>query len=255
MILPLGYHETAISPKASRNAEAYWSFTADETGESIVLPDGRCDVILRFNIYSSAMPVPIITGPATRPYTVHYEPGESWLGVRLRPYQGSLLWSKDISAAPDKVLRQDEALQLMPALSGIHGSRLTEASLAHALQQSPSMSRDYQGHQKVLDALDFIHLGGGRLRIENLAELVGCSSRHLNRMFRTTVGLSVKTYGQLMQFHRALTLIKNQHMPLATAAFEAGYTDHAHLTRSFRRFGDFSPSKLPDGLSQPGIFT
>lgn len=260
MIIPLGYQETAVSPnlnssKASRNVEAYWSFTALDTGESIVLPDGRCDVILRFNIHSTTPPVPIITGPATRAYTVLYKPGDSWLGVRLRPCHGSLLWGKDITDAADKVLRQEEALAVMPTLAKLHRGGLSETALASAVEQCSAFSQAYQINEKLMEALDLVHLSAGRLRIENLAELVGCSSRHLNRMFQMAVGLSVKTYGQLVQFHRALSLISNQNMPITTAALEAGYTDHAHLSRSFKRFGGFSPSKLPDGLSQPGVLS
>lgn len=254
-MIPLGYQETAISPKASRNIEAYWSFTAIDSGQSIVLPDGRCDIILRFNIHNKTPAIPIITGPATRAYTVDYTRGDSWLGVRLRPCHASLLWHAGIKNAADKVLRHDDALALIPALAKIQGRKLSEAALAQVLKQSGLFSNDDHRNKKLLDALDLIHLSGGRLRIENLAERVSYSSRHLNRLFQSTVGLSVKTYGQLVQFHRALTLIKDQKIPITTAAFEAGYTDHAHLNRAFQRFGGFSPSRLPSGLSQPGFFT
>jgi hypothetical protein len=36
ILIPIGYQETIVTPKASRSVEAYWSFTADKPGQSLV---------------------------------------------------------------------------------------------------------------------------------------------------------------------------------------------------------------------------
>lgn len=103
-------------------------------------------------------------------------------------------------------------------------------------------------------ALDTIHFSGGRIRVDRLADTVGCSSRHLNRLFRANVGLGCKIYIQLAQFHRTLRLVGSEGISLTDAAFEGGYADHAHMTRAFRSFGGFAPTSIPENLTLPTVF-
>ncbi|WP_420809871.1 helix-turn-helix domain-containing protein [Donghicola eburneus] len=107
---------------------------------------------------------------------------------------------------------------------------------------------------KLTHAIDVIHSTGGRVRVENLSCIVGCSPRHLNRLFCGNVGVRVKSYIQLAQFHRTLRLICSGGITLSQAAYEGGYADHAHMTRAFQAFGGFSPSAIPENLHLPGVF-
>jgi AraC-like DNA-binding protein len=230
--------------------EAYWSFTAEKAGRSLVLPDGRCDIILHYNTHKSDAPVPIITGPATWAYAVEYEIGDCWLGIRLRPDNGCALWANGITQAADAVLSGPEALALLPRLSALNRGYPTITDLAETVGIIATALINH----RISRALGALHTSGGRIQIEKLAEFVGCTPRHLNRIFRAHIGLNAKTYAQLVQFHRTLGLIQREHLPIAGAAFEGGYADHAHLTRAFRRFGGFTPSGIPDELSLPALF-
>lgn len=246
--IPSVYQETLVTPKASRAVEAYWSFTARQAGRSIVLPDGRCDIMLRDNIHRPETPVAIVTGPATRAYTVTYDRGDRWLGLRMRPGNGVALWQDQIAQASDRVLRGPDSYTLVPALATLVRNSVTLDDLTKLLPQSP---RD---ETPVDRAIDTLHAAGGRIRIYALARLIGCTPRHLNRMFRSAVGLSPKTYAQLVQFHRALRLIKTSRQSITGSAFEGGYADHAHLTRACQRYGGFVPSCVPSDLTLPTLF-
>lgn len=254
MPIPFGYRETIITPKVSRNMEAFWSFKATKKGHSIILPDGRCDLILRYNMQNINELIPIVTGPATRPFTVNFVEGDSWLGVRLRPGFGRLLWQNELREAADKTIRGDEALLLVPELSKLDRTSDLDSFLTKVIVKRVSHFSNSYKDEYTLPALNMLHMSGGRLGLEQLAMYVGCSSRHLNRLFKISVGLQVKTYAQLVQFHRTLALVQKERMPISAAAFEGGYSDHAHLTRSFRRFGDIVPSKIPDALTLPKLF-
>lgn len=248
MPLPPGYHEQRVSPKASRGVEALWTFTAEHAGRSVVLPDGRCDVILRDSLRSEAPAVVIVTGPATRPYIVSFEVGDRWRGVRLRPGGGAAVWAAALPEAVDVARRGPAALALIPELGEGPASlsRLTEA-LAHRLSAPPD--------PVVTRAVDVLHAAGGRVRVARLAPMIGCTARHLNRVFRSQIGLPVKTYASLVQFHRTLRLIEQEGLSLPDAAAEGGYADQPHLSRAFRRFGGFAPGRRPEGLTLPGLFS
>jgi AraC-like DNA-binding protein len=226
-----------------------WSFAARTSGSTVVLPDGRCDIIVRNHACTPDEVTPIITGPATQPYRVNYDTGDQWFGIRLRPEYGAALWQGDLGNAPDSVLRGPEALDRLPSLSALHGAALTLDALAHITPAHTWPDFD----PRLTRAIEILHASGGRLRIDALAKFVACTTRHLNRLFRRNVGLSAKTYAQLIQFHRTLKLITNGNVTIIAAAFEGGYSDHAHMARTFRRFGGFTPSGIPTDLSLPDI--
>lgn len=226
-----------------------WSFAARTSGSAVVLPDGRCDIIVRNHSLTPDQITPIITGPATQPYRVDYKTGDQWFGIRLRPEHGAALWQGNLGNAPDIVLRGGEALDRLPSLAVLRGSDPTLDALAHIVHAQTWPEVD----PRLTRAIDILHASGGRLRIEALAKFVACTARHLNRLFRRNVGLSAKTYAQLIQFHRTLNLITNGNVPIIAAAFEGGYADHAHMARTFRRFGGFPPSSIPTDLSLPAI--
>lgn len=215
-----------------------------------MLPDGRCDIILRYHAHRPDAVIPIITGPATQAYTVEYEAGDCWLGVRMRPDNGDALWGRDVTDAADTVLRGPEALTRLPELAALNTRTLTVSDLA-AVVPSLTMCR---ANQRTRRALTMLHTSGGRMKVEKLAAFVGCTTRQLHRIFRHSNGLSVKTYAQLVQFHRTLRLIRQEQLSISAAAFEGGYADHAHLTRAFRRFGGFAPSDMPKALALPKLF-
>jgi len=226
-----------------------WSFAARTSGSAVVLPDGRSDIIVRNHASTPDEITPIITGPATQPYRVDYDTGDQWFGIRLRPEHGAALWKINLGHAPDSVLKGPQAMGRLPSLASLNGAALTLDALANIISAQTWSDVD----PRLTRAIDILHASGGRLRIEALAKFVACTARHLNRLFRRNVGLSAKTYAQLIQFHRTLKLITHGNVPIIAAAFEGGYSDHAHMTRTFRRFGGFTPSGIPKDLSLPNI--
>ncbi|TCN34357.1 helix-turn-helix protein [Shinella granuli] len=72
------------------------------------------------------------------------------------------------------------------------------------------------------------------------------STRTVQRIVRDATGLSPKSYARILQFHRALRLLRDHHMRPSEAASEAGYADQAHMTHALRDFGGLSPARLAD---------
>jgi AraC-like DNA-binding protein len=102
------------------------------------------------------------------------------------------------------------------------------------------------GLPSLLAAIDSIHLSGGRLKVSDLAALHHMSERTMRRHFMTDVGLAPKQYARVVQFHRALRLRLDVGLDLMSASLEAGYSDQAHMTRAFAKFGGFGPASIPE---------
>jgi AraC-like DNA-binding protein len=81
--------------------------------------------------------------------------------------------------------------------------------------------------------------------VNEVAEDLGVSERHLRRLFREAVGLSPKNFAMLARFHRALRAARLEtHDGWASIASAAGYYDQAHLISDFRRIAGVTPQVL-----------
>lgn len=87
----------------------------------------------------------------------------------------------------------------------------------------------------------------GRISMDALAGHVALSPRQLRTEFTREFGLGPKSAARLARFEAALATIAGivhagRTPDLAGVAADAGYADHAHLTREFRRFAGATPS-------------
>jgi AraC-like DNA-binding protein len=90
-----------------------------------------------------------------------------------------------------------------------------------------------------------MHLSGGRISIQEIAQSLAMNKRTLYRSFTNFVGLPPKTFLSILRFHRALRLLKSNKMNITNTAFEAGYSDQSHMNKDFKKLGGFTPSNMP----------
>jgi AraC-like DNA-binding protein len=89
-----------------------------------------------------------------------------------------------------------------------------------------------------------LELSGGRARVGDLSERLGWAPRRLIDGFSAHVGVTPKTAGRILRFHRATRFLRetDAQAPIARIASECGYTDQAHMTREFREFAGKTPA-------------
>jgi len=93
------------------------------------------------------------------------------------------------------------------------------------------------------DAVAAIRSSQGREPVERLARRLGVSRRHLNRVFRSTVGLGPKRFAELERFQAAMRA-RALGWSWADVAASCGYHDQAHLIRSWHEITGESPGRL-----------
>ncbi|MDT5253082.1 MAG: hypothetical protein QOH07_2033 [Mycobacterium sp.] len=79
------------------------------------------------------------------------------------------------------------------------------------------------------------------IRMADLRDLVGVSTKRLIALFRNEVGLSPKAYARIRRFQAALRLLTAGFAGGARVAAEVGYFDQAHFVREFRSFTGMTP--------------
>ncbi|MGE6717499.1 helix-turn-helix domain-containing protein [Peribacillus frigoritolerans] len=83
----------------------------------------------------------------------------------------------------------------------------------------------------------------GTIRINDLAQDVILSRRQFGRKFTERIGISPKTFSQIVQFQYAINLA-NEKNKFVDIAFEAGYTDQSHFIKEFRKHTASTPSEF-----------
>lgn len=234
-----------------RGIEAVWMSVADKASAHRVLPDGRCDIILRFSAKQSPINriTVVVTGPTTRHYDVAVEPGMGFAGIRLRPGFFHTILGLSPVALRDRNLVGEAAIRACPALGDLCAEATSPEDLPGRLVAFVQHSIEL-GHAlppvQTMRILSALHASGGRLPVQDIARMQGISTRTVQRIVRDATGLPPKSYARIVQFHRALRLLRDHHMRPSEAASEAGYADQAHMTHALRDFGGFSPARLAD---------
>ncbi len=235
-------------PLARRHhpVETLWTYRAVRDETSLILPDGRADVILRCRIQDDGACdgiLPVLTGPATRPQVVPILAGDGFVGIRLRPGHAGMGGPAD--ELRDRRFVGEDAILRIPSLAAVPKRTTDIRELADALLHASWQSLAPEPPAHVEAALDRLHLSGGRLRTAALTSALGIGARRMHRAFTRHVGMPPQSYAGVIRFQRAARLAARGLTP-SQAAAECGYADQPHMTRAFRRYGGFTPNRMPD---------
>jgi AraC-like DNA-binding protein len=249
--MPSRYTELSTGTDVHSGFEAVWVSLSDRTGPYRVLPDGRCDIILRFDGREQPFTAirPVVTGPTTRFYDIMLEPGAGFVGIRLRPgFFEQILGFSPLSLSNGNLIGADVLVRI-PELAALCVPAWNHAVLAErlvAFVRTRSNAKPFLASSVGQSLISAFHVAGGRLRISEAAAMHGVSERTARRVLVRSTGLAPKAFAAILQFQRALRLLRDHHLSPADAAIEAGYADQLHMNRVFRRMGGFSPARLPD---------
>lgn len=72
------------------------------------------------------------------------------------------------------------------------------------------------------------------IAINSIAEAIGVPLRQIERGFRKELGVSPSTFYRNMRLERARWLLHHSGLSITQTAFECGFADTSHLTRSFK---------------------
>ncbi|MDF2645818.1 MAG: hypothetical protein K0Q73_1623 [Paenibacillus sp.] len=80
------------------------------------------------------------------------------------------------------------------------------------------------------------------LRIEQLAEQLGYSSTHCNRVFHKAYGISPRQYVSMIKLRKAKLLLMNPALSIEQISEQLGYRDLSQFSKQFKRWTNMSPT-------------
>jgi AraC-like DNA-binding protein len=154
-------------------------------------------------------------------------------------------------------------LQAMSALSADKSDRLaseeTALGLVQAIVSDFDLSREDAhvpmiARQRVQRARAFIaSRPEADHSLDAVAAAAACSPFHLARLFKRQTGMTIRGYRLRLRLATALHYLADGATDLTGVAIRAGFSDHSHMTASFRKVFGSTPSALREKLRSRGL--
>ncbi|MDR0385355.1 MAG: helix-turn-helix domain-containing protein [Prevotellaceae bacterium] len=243
------YQEHRPDIRLSSLIETYWSATGLTENEKTVkiLPDGCVDIIFTLDRTAGRV-CPDIVGTMTRFLEVKYSTSVHMFGIRFKPAGITAFTRNPVEEFTDRSVEiafvetlLDKSFYETPA-----GNKPVTEIITHIdgylLRQLPRL---YCPDRRIVRAASLLSLAGGQLSPTDAASKVCLCIRHFERQFKSSVGISPKTFARIARFNKARRLLSAfPGKDLLTIAVECGYYDHAHLIKDFKMLSGDTPAKF-----------
>ena len=249
------------SHRLSHLVESYWSygFEAHASAVSptnICIPKGTIQIILTLSgqvemlVDSEWTRVEekLVAGIQTAPCSWRVHANTQLFGISLKP--NSFLQLSGIPIA--------EIYQKHLPLQSLTGNRLNgftdQVKNAHSTQDRIILIESFLSKMQALlqcrdnlltKAIRTIWKEEGNISTSLLSRSVFIGERQLQRLFKTTVGVSPKLYSRIVRFRNAYEKAQAPKRSAWTdVAYDTGYTDQAHFVKDFKTFTGLTPTAL-----------
>ncbi|HMR84953.1 MAG TPA: AraC family transcriptional regulator [Niabella sp.] len=225
--------------------QCYWTLTGNDTTFDTLHPDGCVDVIANLgedflskqkNILLKKNGV-YLGGALTEAVCEKVPVGIFILGVRLVPgCFGCFYPPKILSKVRNDCVRVEDAY--LPPLQALKNDPIP--ALNTFFQR-----RLYTSYNPLQNAVAIIANCAGNITLTEIAADCNKSKRQTERIFNQMIGLSPKQFCKVLQYAHVQKLLANRpdNETLLSVAIDAGYYDHAHLTKSFKKIALRTPGE------------
>ncbi len=224
------------------------------------LPDGSPELIINLGDPFEYLtpdgtvrrqPTAFLVGQITRPFVVRPTGQIDLFALRFEAH-GAGAFHQPMSALTDtwSALSQLGGPSLDPLVRLLRDTLPDHRAdvACEFIQRARSLGRAID--PRVAHAVREIRQSGGAVALDALTFELGVSSRTLQRLFATHVGLTPKLLAQVVRFQRVFGTARDNPRALARVAQQCGYYDQAHLIRDFRRFAGEAPTRVLTALPQ-----
>lgn len=228
-----------------------WAGRTPAGGRERVLPTGGAHLVFRVDgpplrLFASEADAEgvtighaIVGGPRDQAYLRDVSTETASVGAQLWPGALALILGMPAEelAGRHAALPWRDAARVQERLAGLREAERLDGLEAELLRRLPA---GLDVDPAVAAALRALEAGAD---IAQIVAASGFSHRHFIARFVHHVGLTPKRFQRVLRFQAGLTAIRSE-ASLADAAYAAGFSDQAQLSREVRRITGLSPREL-----------
>ncbi|GHT30273.1 AraC family transcriptional regulator [Bacteroidia bacterium] len=234
------YQEHRPDIRLTPFVETYWTATefGDEGEVFKILPDGCVDILFAFGDSSAENSIPHIVGTMTYFIEIKYVDDINRFGIRFKPAGITAFThvpifeftNQQIDMTGVETLFDEGFYEVLPEKKTI-----TETIHHIDTYLLGKLSCLYTPEKQIIHAIDLIYLAKGQLSLADVASHVCSGQRHFERKFKSSVGISPKTFAKIVKFKHTLHHLRTHSSDnLYAIAIDCGYYDQTHLIKDFK---------------------
>jgi AraC-like DNA-binding protein len=236
----MDYREFLPHPALRTIVECYWSLRGNSYNSSTIYPDSCMDVLYDFG-QSKAF----VVGTMFRPIVSTSSGLTDMFGVRFRAAGMSRIIQMPLFEFNDASPSLTDVGKIAPEIESLRPLTIQERLnmfdrwlLKHIVfSSSKADAWEY--------CLNTIISRSGKVNVYDLSREVGISQKQMERKFVEKVGPTPKQFAQLLKFRKLREYLSTRRKgSLMDVAYEFEFTDHAHLTKFFKKFGGVTPTEF-----------
>lgn len=252
------FKRVAPTEKLKSFIREYWMVEDDDPSPTLqkIIPDGFCEIIFhygdvyRINLHGDweTQSRMLFAGQITDHFYLENTGRSGIVGIKLQPAAFYNLFGIEMSQFTNRVVELNSILSngLLKGTNGIIEKNidpekrieLVETWLLDILNQ-----QEIKLTIKIQQALNIIFEQNGMADIENIAEKINYTRRHLEREFKKVVGLTPKFFSRIIRFNYIFQLMKQEDASWISIALDSGHFDQSHFIKNFREFTGEEPSQ------------
>lgn len=231
-------HLTTQSPVVSH----FYSFDTNTQGNpTIAIPDGCVDLLFDCDPHK---PSAQVCGTTLKATSVTFERKKRYFGVRFLP--GIL--PDFINATAEELV--DKQIDIFDVITGaqstfeqvVYSNDFTkQVAAVDAFLRKKSARRPSHITAQIVAK---ICQEKGNIQIQDLERFSGYTTRTLQRLFKTDVGLTPKGFSRAIRCQSAIYNINHQKdVAFSDLASELGFSDQSHFLREFKKLVNATPAQ------------
>ncbi|MDR2920926.1 MAG: helix-turn-helix domain-containing protein [Tannerella sp.] len=240
------YREYLPDIRLQHLIETYW--VSDGIVENFqreqIMPDGCVDIIFDFDKETSGTLTygkPELVGTMTSLLEITYQPRRiQMMGIRFAPAGITAftqipineITNRHIDLLMTETLLDTDFYNRLPEMGNMQEriNYINQYFIKH-------LYKVYAVNQQIQYAISLIRKSTGQLSVKQLAQETCMCERHLERKFKTSIGISPKLFSNVVRFQAARQYAKaHPEESLYSIAIACGYHDHSHMHKEFARF-------------------
>ncbi|PZW58054.1 AraC-like DNA-binding protein [Pseudomonas sp. URMO17WK12:I6] len=238
----------SVMPSEHPAISHFYAFDVAQSANLLAVPDGCVDIVFDCD---ATRPTARICGTPLAAQAVELHQNHHYFGVRFSP--GVIPGFINV-LAEELTERELDLLEV----SGFAQRIFENIVQAPLLGDQMRLFNDYlaprlMGRTSALTAMVIQQAlrHRGDIRIQQLEELSGYTSRTLHRQFSQDTGISPKTFCRIIRCQAALDTLNTQHdVSFSELALDLGFSDQSHFLRDFKKLVSTTPCDYQRQMTQ-----
>jgi len=252
--------QTFIPTRLSQIVKSFWYLKISDLTEKCytekILPDGHHEIIFHLSGGNAKRrndnagwvkePDAFFAGQTENSYSLELKNNSELYGIRFYPHTLNLLFGfpADITTNSMLPLREiREANVLMNCISENREETFMNFETV-LLQMCKAVDISKNKFSYIHHSIGKIFQYNGCIKIDRLVEETGVSQRYFDTLFRQTVGITPKSFCNIIKLNHFISYRNNHpHKNLTECCHQTNFFDQSHLIKLFRAASGQSPKE------------